>query len=88
MPATAGRFRRAVEPFHALAVLSIPVGLEDEQRADEPEGQGGGQQGRGSRNGAGEHHHVRVNAPTFMSHLENREIAPRPAGFSRGGLLR
>ena len=65
--------------FHALAVLSIAVGLENEQlcsgaaaAADEPEGQGCGQQGRASRNGAGEHHHLRINAPTFMSHLEKR----------------
>jgi len=81
--------------FHALAAPSIPVDLEDEQlcsgaaaAAHEPEGQGGGQQGRGSRSGAAEQHHVRVNTPTFMSHLEKREDCPRPAGFSLGGLFR
>ena len=76
-------------------MLSIPVGLENEQlcsgaaaAAHESEGQGGGQQGRGSLNGAGEQHHVSVDTPTYMSHLQKREDCPRPAGFTLGGLFR
>jgi hypothetical protein len=96
VPATAGRFRSAFESnSNALAMLSIPLGLEDGQRCsgavaavDEPEGQGGGQEGCGSLNGAGEQHHASVDAPTFARLLNRCESWLRPAGLSLGGLFR
>ena len=96
VPATAGRFRSAVESnSNALAVPSIPLGLEDGQRCsgavaavDEPEGQGGGQEGCGSLNGAGEQHHASVDAPTFARLLNRCESWLRPAGLSLGRLFR
>lgn len=79
--------------LHALAVLSIPVGMEDKllrsgaaSAAHKREGQGGGQQGRGALDGVGEHRPwTRTPRPFWISPRNLKAIPVLQAPVLAGG---